>query len=298
MLFALIAGIYFVGYAAEHIRDLPPLSWGWVTWTLLVVSISLWSGIIIVGALIWKILLIDLDVRLSWHDCLTIYGIAQLGKYLPGNIGHHVGRVVLAKQSGVPAASTLQTMLIELVWGIGVASGIALIGIVLGSDLGGSPAVLTLFFVATLLGPWAAWSVAKVFFPKLMSRISDHGHISLPRLGTLMLVSLLYLAVFLAVGLLMDMHARFLWGAQTSHVFMLAVVFAWSWIAGYITPGAPAGLGVREVVLVSALTPIYGASVAVGLTLSLRVVSTLGDMIVFLIAMFFSWLNPGKKRAA
>jgi hypothetical protein len=280
MLFALIAGIYFVGYAAEHIRDLPPLSWGWVTWTLLVVSISLWSGIIIVGALIWKILLIDLDVRLSWHDCLTIYGIAQLGKYLPGNIGHHVGRVVLAKQSGVPAASTLQTMLIELVWGIGVASGIALIGIVLGSDLGGSPAVLTLFFVATLLGPWAAWSVAKVFFPKLM------------------LVSLLYLAVFLAVGLLMDMHARFLWGAQTSHVFMLAVVFAWSWIAGYITPGAPAGLGVREVVLVSALTPIYGASVAVGLTLSLRVVSTLGDMIVFLIAMFFSWLNPGKKRAA
>ena len=83
----------------------------------------------------------------------------------------------------------------------------------------------------------------------------------------------------------MDFHARYLFGAETSHIFLLTTIFAWSWIAGYITPGAPAGLGVREVVLVSALTPVYGASVAVGLTLSLRVVTTIGDMMTFVISM-------------
>lgn len=145
---------------------------------------------------------------------------------------------------------------------------------------------------------WAAWSVARTFFPKLVARLTDGGHIVLPRLKTLMFASMLYLTAFIAVGLLMDMHARLLFGAQTSHIYMLTVIFAWSWIAGYITLGAPAGLGVREAVLVSALTPLYGASVAVGLTLSLRVATTLGDLMIFLITLFLSRFNLGNRRAA
>ena len=296
VLFALVASIYFIGYATEHIRELPPLAWGVETWALLSISIFLWAGIIILGALIWKILLVDLNCRLDLRDCMTIYGIAQFGKYLPGNIGHHVGRVVLAKQAGIPAAIALQTMFIEMVWAIGIGSGIALFGIVLGGDVRVSPAVLTLFFIVTLLAPWAAWGIASVFFPKLVARITKGAPIALPRLGTLILVSLLYLAAFIATGVLMDMHARFLFGAQSGHIFMLMVAFAWSWIAGYIVPGAPAGLGVREAVLLSALTPIYGASIAVGITLSLRVVTTLGDGMVFLIALLLSRLNLGNRH--
>lgn len=288
VVFALVASFYFIGYATEHIRGLPPISWGMVTWSALVVSVFLWSGIIILGAVIWKILLVDLNCKLNWHDCVTIYGLAQFGKYLPGNVGHHVGRLVLAKQAGVPAATALQTMLIEMLWSIGVASGIALFGVALGGDIGASPAVLTLFFVVALMTPWAAWGVARTFFPKLLARITSDAPIALPRLGTLTLVSVLYLTAFMIAGLIIDMHARLLFGAQTSHMVMLTVVFAWSWIAGYVTPGAPAGLGVREAVLVSSLTPMYGASVAVGLTLSLRVVTTLGDMLVFVFALIQS----------
>jgi hypothetical protein len=285
---ALGAGSYFIGYAAGHIRDLPPLSWGWKTWVLLGVSILLWSGIIALGALIWKILLNDLNCRLNWYACVTIFGIAQFGKYLPGNVAQYAGRVMLAKQAGVPASSTLQTMLFEMIWGVGVASGIALIGVILGRNIGASLVTLTLFFIAALLSPRAGWSVANIFFPKLVARLTDGGHINLPGLRTLLLVSMLYLATFVVIGFVIDIHARFLFGTQSSHIFMLTVIYAWAWIAGYITIGAPAGLGVREAVLVSTLTPIYGASVAVGLTISLRVVTTLGDLTVFLIAMLLS----------
>lgn len=296
VVFALVASFYFIGYATEHIRGLPPISWGSATWSTLVFTILLWSGIIILGAVIWKTLLVDLNCHLNWHDCVTIYGLAQFGKYLPGNVGHHVGRVVLAKQAGVPAATTLQSMLIEMVWNIGIASGIALFGVALGGDIGVSPAALTLFFVVALMAPWAAWGVAKSFFPKLLARITNGVPIALPRWNTLMLVSLLYLAAFMIAGLIMDMHARFLFGAQTSHVLMLTAIFVWSWIAGYVTPGAPAGLGVREAVLVSALTPIYGASVAVGLTLSLRVVTTLGDVLVFAFALIRSQFKLNDRQ--
>lgn len=283
VLFALAASIYFIGYAAEHIHGLPPLSWGGGTWALLGVSVGLWAGIIIIGALIWKSLLMDLNYRLNWRDCMTIYGIAQFGKYLPGNVGHHVGRVVLARQGGIPVTVTLQTMLVEMFWSIGVASGIALFGVVTGSEIGATPVLALL--VVVLMAPWVAWGIARTCFPELVTRVTGGGHIVLPRLGTLLLVSVLYLVVFIVVGLIMDMHARFLFNAQTSHVFLLTVVFAWSWIAGYVTPGAPAGLGVREAVLVSVLTSTYGASIAVGLTISLRVVTTLGDLMVFLAAL-------------
>jgi len=295
MVLALVAGIYFIGIAAVHIRELPPLSWGIGSWLLLGISTILWASIIILGVLIWKILMFDLGSRLNWLDCVTVYGIAQFGKYLPGNVGHLVGRVVLAKHAGVPATNTMQTMLIEMVWSVGVASGIALFGVALGSNIGISPVALTLFFVATLLSPWLAWKAANAFFPKLVTRLTNGSPVVLPRLKTLLLVSFLYLVTFIVVGLLMDMHARFLFGAQTSHILMLTVIFAWSWIAGYITPGAPAGLGVREAVLVSALTPLYGASIAVGLALSLRVVTTLGDGMLFLIAMFLSRFNHGNS---
>jgi len=112
------------------------------------------------------------------------------------------------------------------------------------------------------------------------------------------IASFLYLVTFFIVGLLLDSHARILFGADNSQILTLTAIFAWSWIAGYITPGAPAGLGVREAVLVSALTPLYGASVAVGLTVSLRVVTTMGDGLVFLIALAVRRLDNGESALA
>lgn len=294
----LVASIYFIGYAAEHIRGLPPIASGPATWVLLIFSVFLWVGITLLGALIWRSLLADLKYRLTLRACLVIYGIAQFGKYLPGNVGHHVGRVVLAKQAGIPVTSTLQTMLIEVAWGGGVAAGIALLGIVLGSGIDVSPEILALFFVAALLAPWLGWIVVSGLFPRLIERIVKGKPVTPPRLHTMLSVGLLYLLAFLGVGLLLDLHARLLFDASSSHVLMLTVAFAWSWIAGYITPGAPGGLGVREAVLVTALTPMYGASISVGLTLLLRMVTTLGDGLAFLMATGARhFLGPDIRRA-
>lgn len=285
MLLALVASVYFVSYASEHMRGLPPISWGGQVWVVFSASILLWTGVIVLGALIWHRLLFDLNCRQIWQISLMLYGIAQFGKYLPGNIGHHIGRVVLAKQAGVPVSSTLQTMLIEIAWSIGIASSIALFAAFFNNNLNKSFGIVLFFFAIAFLAPWAGISLANAFFPNFVRRLTNGGNIALPQFRTMLLVSFLYLISFLAVGLLMDLHARFLYGATTSHFLILTAVFAWSWIAGYVTPGAPAGLGVREAVLVSSLTPIYGASIAVGLTLSLRVVTILGDGLAFLMAM-------------
>lgn len=284
---ALAAGIYFVDYAKEHLIDLSDLDWNRDSGFLLAATTLLWVGIIAISSIIWRNLLADLDHRLPWSVCLTIYGLAQFGKYLPGNVGHHVGRVVLARRAGVPTTATIQTMLIEITCGVGVGSGVALLGLAhfVAHDTRVSAGALILVFVATMVISWAGLWLINTFLPGWAARITGGGRIVQPRLGTMIWISLLYLGTFLTVALLLDLHARYLFGAGESHLFMLVSIFAWSWIAGYITPGAPAGLGVREAILASSLTPIYGSSTAIGLTLSLRVVTTFGDGLAFLIAL-------------
>lgn len=290
-LLALLAGVFFIGYATEHIHELPSLSWDRRTWLLLAVSVLLWAGVIFLGAVIWWNLLVDLNQRLSWRACLYVYGIAQFGKYLPGNVGHHVGRVVLAKQAGIPVVSTLQTMLIELAWGVGVASGIAFIGILQLGHVDLPPGYLVLLMASAMLVPWVGLNAFRAFFPGLVARVTAGAGIRLPRPKSMVIAGFLYFVTFLMVGLLLDLQARILFGANSSQILTLTAIFAWSWIAGYITPGAPAGLGVREAVLVSSLTPLYGASIAVGLAVSLRLVTTIGDGVVFLVALAVRAMN-------
>jgi hypothetical protein len=70
--------------------------------------------------------------------------------------------------------------------------------------------------------------------------------------------------------------------------------FALAWIAGFVTPGASAGLGVREAVLVMALEGTVGAAEAATAALALRLVTTLGDGLFFVIALI---LPPSPKAA-
>jgi uncharacterized membrane protein YbhN (UPF0104 family) len=50
-----------------------------------------------------------------------------------------------------------------------------------------------------------------------------------------------------------------------------------AWIVGYVTPGAPAGIGLREAVLVLGLSPALGESEALALALLYRLVTTIAD---------------------
>src|SRR3546814_889247 len=59
---------------------------------------------------------------------------------------------------------------------------------------------------------------------------------------------------------------------------LLTGAFASSWLIGFVTPGAPAGFGVREVVLSLWLSESMPASTVVVLVLALRIATTLGDV--------------------
>ncbi len=62
--------------------------------------------------------------------------------------------------------------------------------------------------------------------------------------------------------------------------------YAAAWLAGTLMPGAPAGMGVREMVLTLELEPALGPTQAAALALALRLVTTAGDLLTALLGHF------------
>jgi uncharacterized membrane protein YbhN (UPF0104 family) len=79
---------------------------------------------------------------------------------------------------------------------------------------------------------------------------------------------------------------------NSGNLLTLSLLFASAWTAGYLLPGAPGGLGVREAVSIALLTPILGAGTAVALSITMRLSTTLGDGLAFLVGLLLQRLEP------
>jgi len=217
--------------------------------------------------------------------------VSQFGKYLPGNVGHHVGRVMLAKNSGLSNGSIAITMILELLIVIFAACATALLAfsldntILLSSllDIPTLDEIIAFFLIATILLTYLFSH--KPFILKRLYSLYNVTHIRLPYLLSCLL---LYIANFLIHGGILYLLMSLFASGGGSDFWILTGVFSIAWLVGFITPGAPAGLGIREVILVSALDPIYGPGVALSLTVSSRVITTIGDGIGFLIGLVLS----------
>jgi len=63
--------------------------------------------------------------------------------------------------------------------------------------------------------------------------------------------------------------------------FLLVDGFALAWVLGFIVPGAPGGIGIREVILAGLYAQELGQGIAIGLSVVLRVIPSLGVLVAF-----------------
>ena len=291
--FVILAIVFFIDYSADNFYKIPPLNWNLASILVSIISIAfVVLGIGIVGS-IWYLLLQDCGISITWKKAQIIFSISQFGKYLPGNIGQHLGRVVMAREVGIPVAITLNTMIIEMLWGVGIGFALSLLSLaMLGIretigfqlNIGLTPiiaGVLLIFF-----SPWLCIGILNRYFPRLVNRLSGNGSIVPPKLLTTLIVTILFFMCFIIMGLILKLQAQWLFGTVNGNVFQLTCLFAVGWLAGYVVPGAPGGLGVREAMMVVLLSPIVGAGTAVGLGITLRVTTTMGDAVAFIFGLF------------
>jgi hypothetical protein len=289
---ALLAIGLFIDYAIRNFNKIPPLLWSTESTVVALFSVVIYVLSIGIIGTIWHILLRNNGILTSWKQAQIIFAIAQLGKYLPGNIGQHVGRVVMARDIGIPVPIILNTMVVEMLWGAGIGGGLSILALLLfvdeqalGLNVNVGPLQLGFGVALLLFMPWLGIGFLNKYLPRLATRLSGGGIIATPKLLTAVVVAVLFLLCFIIMGLILKLQAQWFFGVTEGNVFQLTCFFSIAWISGYVLPGAPAGLGVREAMMVLLLSPVLGAGAAVGLGITLRVTTTVGDALAFMLGM-------------
>ncbi len=216
--------------------------------------------------------------EISANVCNKIYGRSQIAKYIPGNVFHVVGRHILGSQAGIKNIILAGATIYEVLGLISVSVVIGFSGMImfgLGNIYFSIYQVMIILFSTIVIT-----SLITALAPYLMSLRG----ITLPYRGMwdtvidISKVYVLYFMFFLIAGLLLVIIVNLFLDININITAKLVVIFSIAWLAGFIIPGAPGGIGVREAVIIFFITPIIGEAQSVAIAIALRFVTLLGDV--------------------
>lgn len=241
-------------------------------------------------ALGWKMLLQARGHHIHYLPLVRILFVTQIAKYLPGNVGHHVGRVALAKRSlAVPAGDSIATLLQEGALLCLGATVVALICMLLQPTTGHMLPVIgmpILWVTASILTLGLA-ALAVLNQARRSSRLASVRGLgwlmaAVPDWHTTRKTIGVYSAVNVLNGAGMVLIAWLLVDDPLHAALPLTAAFALSWVVGFVVPGAPGGLGVREAALVLLLESTLPKESVLAIALMSRVSTTIADMAIFI----------------
>ena len=249
----------------------------------------------------WRLLLMwwgVMDLKLSL--CHSIYGRTQIAKYLPGNVFHFAGRQVIGKYCAGSQAAIAGASLYEIL-GLLITSGfMALAGMAyyhFPQSAISSETLFAMVSIAVLMIIVISLCTQRL---AIIKGIYPSGHKESSVFKQLVPAYSCYAMFFVLYSGHMALLVDSISGIDfVSNFGRLLTVVSIAWLAGYITPGAPGGLGVREALLVLGLSPIMGESDAILAAFALRLVTVLGDLFFFLVALKIPLpVVPGSEHGA
>lgn len=246
----------------------------------------------------WLLILRSLSaeaLQIPFPTLFKIYGKTNLMKYLPGNVMEFVGRNVIVNQYNIKhsiiALSSLLQILVTLTSAVlivvffnlsGLISILHRVGIDISSMKENPVFFFTLFFIFV--------AVAVAVFRFVMKNSGKGLSVNLLK------AAILNCLVFLIWGTTLFALLTFVFEMEPSSqlLFQTLSIFILSWTTGYITIGAPGGLGVRESLTIVLLTPITGHGIAVVAALVHRAISITADILTYFISLGLDYLADSR----
>lgn len=241
-------------------------------------------------AFAWREMLCGLGISKHWRELLAIIGTTQIAKYVPGNIGQYVGRAAMSFAHGIPSQAFAVTLVLETLLVVVAALAVGISTAVfspVGLELVRSKAwqISTILIMAAAIG--AGLLMFREIAPRLLRRLAPQhanflGNQILPPRNRVVRAFMLYCVANFCVGFGLVILAHCLLPNAEHPTALLVGCSALAWVVGFSTPGAPAGLGVREALLLLMLGPVFTPALAGVLIIALRLATTLGDVLWFL----------------
>jgi len=207
-------------------------------------------------------------------DSFTVIGLSQFVKYLPGNFAHIIGRGYLARKL-LSQKDIYLTLLVETFL-------IAIVAMLLGvswffGSLGELMMVVDLNWVVIIV--MGGFAVVGLFLLKrLVSYRLD--------MRLTFLLSGLYFISYIFHGLVIFLVFKYVLLADGIVLWECVAGFALAFVFGYLLPGAPGGIGVREYVFVMLFSAAVGEVVAIQAILIHRLLTVASDILFFILANY------------
>ena len=258
-----VVGVAYVALRfLRYGHELAPTQVPGVVWLCAVGLAGGYAAANLLLALAWRTLLEMQGQHRTRVWSIRIQGLSQLAKYIPGNVMHFVSRQLLAAADGVPHAVVARSALYEL-------AGLASAGVLLS--------LWALPLIDARLFPWVTPLTGTTAVLLVLAGVVLVAGRPTARVLALYLLFLL-VAAFAFTALLALLVPD---GAPILPWQAVCGAYTAAWLAGFVVPGAPAGLGVREMVLALLLDGHVADRDLLPAVLLSRVITVLGDTLFF-----------------
>lgn len=233
---------------------------------------------------------------------LVVYTISNLYKYIPGGAMYVVGRNLLAVETD--DLSHQDVALSTVVEGALVAIAAVVIVVVTVFDhalehLRQAEAQFTTLFIVIVIIIVAIAGFAIIYFRQKISEGLKRMYtqiralsplVLLMRFGFALLLMTLWGGTFLATLIALGQEITPGMAPTIIGLFLLA------WLAGFLTPGAPSGAGVREIVMHTFMGAMLGEGFLLPAMIIHRIVAAAGDVAAYGVAVGYSQVVKRRKK--
>lgn len=218
----------------------------------------------------------------SWHRIIGVFGdeprrrtylsltSTQIARYLPGNVAHILGRAIWLRNGPLTGRELTRATAIEIaVTPTGAVFALACLVpfVVTNTHLTITVAIYTLAALVAL---------SVLLLLRSRPKISTKLQCWIRRLvAPILLASVFMLLLGAIFAAILNLVGEF-----PAALAMASAIVAW--MAGYITPGVPGGIGIREATLVLLLNSGHSDENVILAAVLFRIVTTIGEVFCFL----------------
>lgn len=294
------------------------MSWG----KLLLASAMFSTFLFVFRAMTWRRILIGFGHRIPIAPATRIWATSEMARYLPGVIWQVVGRAYLVKPYGVGGAVCSTSQVLELVIFLLANVLVAITCLLWNGTKHLQGSAREWMFCAMALVPILLLLLhPKVFYGMMNAILRRRGKPELEQsLGFATLAGLLLWNV---MGLIWQSLAIWILtaeslGLQFTKWWVVAGAYSLAWCAGFLAVWAPGGIGVRELVFVTAMEFVvparvrhyFGDSAGAGvvspallgflafLSVLLRLWATSGELLLSAVAYALDWKGASGRANA
>jgi len=250
------------------------------------VFVIIYIGLLYIVAYSWKLALTFVSRKnISFKEVSCIYLKSNLAKYIPGNIMQFINRNLFGISLNISQDQIAFSTFIEIIF-------LCLTSFLLSLIFAGRTLVsyiikyvnlkLVIIIISIMTFIMCAAGIAFFILKKknLFENIQTLKSKRFLKLSVKLMI--LYSSFFLISGVILVFILRGLTPIDETKILLIISAYIVSWLLGYITPGAPGGLGIREAVLVFMLGGDFGMEVILTAAIIQRIVSIAGDVMAYI----------------